>query len=259
VAQKTKKTADKPPESDVDDVGKAKFDPKPVNVGGESLFDRIYPHRKKIGFFLLSGFLIWGVIAVVIHFRDSKREKGTRALANVLEVAERPVRAPGQAPDPKAKTPTFADPKERAATVLDTIAKEGTDAAGPTYKASLLIQVGKLDEAITELRKAQGQTGLDGVLARESLGLAIEQKAEAEKDAAARQKGLEEALAMFQAMQPDEKGPRRAYALYHQGRVLELLGKHAEAKTAFGKAKELGKEAPELAELIEQRLESIGS
>ena len=84
-------------------------------------------------------------------------------------------------------------------------------------------------------------------------------KAEAEKDATTRQKGLEEALAMFQAMQPDEKGPRRAYAMYHQGRVLNLLGKNAEAKTALEKAKELGKDAPDLAELIDQRLESLGS
>src|SRR2546430_2409671 len=83
--------------------------------------------------------------------------------------------------------------------------------AGATYRASLLLQAGKLDDAISEYRKAQGLAGLDGVLAREGLGIALETKATQEKDASARQKGLEDALATFKAMQPDEKGPRAAY------------------------------------------------
>jgi tetratricopeptide (TPR) repeat protein len=236
-----------------------RFDPKPVNVGGESLVDRIYPHRKKIGFFIQSGFAIWAVVAVVIHFRDAGQEKSTARIAAVLEVGEHKVREPGAAVDPKDKEPSFADPKERALAILDSIAKQSTDAAGPTYRASLLVQAGKLDEAIAEYKKAQTQIGLDGVLAREGLGLAQEMKATAEKDVAARQKGLEEALMTFQAMQPDEKGPRRAFALYHQGRVFELLGKQADAKTMFEKAKEAGKEAADLSQLIDERLASLGT
>ena len=100
------------------------------------------------------------------------------------------------------------------------------------------MQAGKLDEAIAEYKQGPDGKGLDGVLAREGLGIALETKAQAEKDAAARQKGLEEALAVFKTMQPDEKGPRHAYALYHQGRILALLGKNAEAKAAFEKAKD---------------------
>ena len=38
-------------------------------------------------------------------------------------------------------------------------------------------------------------------------------------------------------MQPDEKGPRHVYALYHQGRIQAALGKSAEAKALFEKAK----------------------
>jgi predicted RNA polymerase sigma factor len=83
-------------------------------------------------------------------------------------------------------------------------------------------------------------------------------KAEQEKDAGARQKGLEEALAVFQSMQPDDKGPRHAYALYHQGRILALLGKTAEAKARLEKAKELGKDTT-LAELIDERLAGLGA
>lgn len=239
------------------------FDPKPVNVGGESLVDRIYPHRKKIGMFVLTAFAIWGVVAIVIHFRDRGREGKTDKLASVLDVADRKVVAVEMPVDPSQpavkKDPTFKDAKERANAVLDQLAKTGAEGAGPSFKASLLVQAGKLDEAITEYKRGQNGKGLEGVLAREGLGLAQEMKAEADKDATARQKGLEEALATFTAMQPDDKGPRRAYALYHQGRIQALLGKTADAKATLEKAKEAGKESPELAPLVEARLVALGN
>ena len=84
-------------------------------------------------------------------------------------------------------------------------------------------------------------------------------KAEAEKDAATRQKGLESALATFATMQPDDKGPRYAYALYHQGRVQALLGKTADAKATLEKAKAAGKALAELEPLVDARLASLGT
>jgi hypothetical protein len=251
--------ADKQPKKKAaDSKATPRFDPKPVVVGGESFIDRIYPHRKKIGIFVVSGFLVWAAIAVFIHFRDAKLEKATDKLAAVLEAGNAPVREPGVAADPKSKEVTYADSKARANAILDAIAKQGTNAAGPTYRASLLVEAGKYDDAIAEYRKAQAQTGLDGVLAREGLGLAQEMKAMAEKDATAQHKGLEEALATFQAMQPDPAGPRYAFALYHQGRMLDLLGKEADAKTMLEKAKQDGKD-PELSALIDARLASMGT
>jgi predicted negative regulator of RcsB-dependent stress response len=239
------------------------FDPKPVNVGGESLVDRIYPHRKKIGMFILLGFAVWAVIAVVIHFRDSGHEKTTGKLAAVLDVASGKVVDPATPVDPnnplKEKFPTFKTDAERANQVLDALAKQGTDVAGSAFKGSLLIKAGKLDEAITEYKRGQNAKGLDGVLAREGLGLAEEMKAEAEKDAATRQKGLEAALATFSTMQPDDKGPRYAYALYHQGRVQALLGKTADAKATLEKAKAAGKDSTELEPLVDARLASLGT
>ena len=65
----------------------------------------------------------------------------------------------------------------------------------------------------------------EGVLCREGLGIAVETKGLAETDPAARQKGLEEAHEWFVRMQPAEDGPRRAYSIYHQGRIKQLLGK----------------------------------
>lgn len=258
--------ADKEPKKSTPTSAAPNFDPKPVNVGGESLVDRIYPHRMKLGLLLLSGLVIWAVIAVVVHFRDADQEASTEKLGRVLELGERKIREPEPASDPKdpkpadeAKKPdTFADYTARANAMLDEIAKHGGDIAGPTFRASLLVQAGKLEQAIAEYKRAQNALGVDGVLAREGLGLAQEMKATALKDAAERQKGLEDALATFRAMQPDDKGPRRAFALYHQGRILELLGKPAEAKAAFEIAKQIDS-AGELAQLIEARLADQGT
>ena len=240
------------------DASEARFDPKPVNVGGESLVDRLYPHRKKIALFIGSALAIWGIVAIVVHVRAASAEKATGKLVSVLDVGREEIRQPGEAADPK-KLPSFANAKERADAVLDALAKQGTDAAGPVYRASLLVTAGKLDDAINEYQLAAGQPGLDGVLAREGLGLAQEQRAIDQKDATAKQKGLEEALATFESMQPDETGPRHSYALYHQGRILALLGKTADAKAAFDKAKALAKDSPELGELVDEHLAGLGS
>jgi predicted negative regulator of RcsB-dependent stress response len=236
---------------------KPRFDPKPVQLGGESLIERLIPHMKKIVIFVVGVALILTIVFTFRYFQERGRQKSSEKLAKVLEVADREVRPAGQEPDPKAKEPTFGSSKERAEAILDALAKQGTDAGGPAYRASMLMESGKVDEAIIEYKKGQTAKGLDGVLAREGLGIAIESKAEAEKDATARQKGLEEALGVFQQMQPDEKGPRYAYALYHQGRILGLLGRNAEAKTTLEKAKELGKDG-ELPGLIEERLAMLG-
>jgi len=238
-------------------TAKPGFDPKPVQVGGESLLDRLLPHMKKIMWSLIAITAVLTVYFTIRHFQDAKKEKQTEKLENVLDVSERQVRPAGEAPDPKAKEETFADNKERANAVLDALAKAGTDAAGSTYRASMLVQAGKLDDAIAEYKKAQSGTSIEAVLAREGLGIALEMKAEDSQDATARQKGLEDALAAFKSMQPDPNGPRYAFSLYHQGRILGIMGKKDEAKALLEKAKDAGK-GTEVVELADQRIASLG-
>jgi hypothetical protein len=231
--------------------------PKPVHIGGESLLDRLRPHIKEILVGSVVVAVVAGGIAIVGWYRDSKQIAATDKLDRVLQIADRPVRGKDEKPDP-AK-PSFASTKERADAVLDAIAKEGATAA-PAYKGGLLLDAGKPDEAITEYKKGVADKTIQGVLCREGLGLALEAKAAAEKDATARQKGYEDALAAFAAMQSDAAGPRAAFALYHQARLQSLLGKRAEAKALFEKARTVNKEAdPEIAELIEKRLAALGA
>ncbi len=216
--------------------------PKAVNVGGETLVDRIVPHIKKI---LVTVVLVAVAISIILVIRwrgEVNKEKATMKIVDALELARRQVgpalpEVPGITP-PKAKQPKYATQKDKADAVLASLAATGGDAL-PSYRGALLLDAGKLDEAIAEYRKGTGMKDLEGVLSREGLGIAIETKALGEKAAGARQKLLEEALSTFTTMQPDENGPRRAYALYHQGRLQQTLGKLADAKASFEKAKPL--------------------
>lgn len=220
----------------------AGVNPAPVKIGGESLVDRIVPHIKKI---LIMVVVVAVIVSGILVFRwrgEVGREKATAKLIDVMETARKPV-VPPPTPDPTKPAPkpdpdTFTDAKTRAEAVLAALESSGADPQ-PSFKAGLLFDAGKLDEAIAEYRRGIGASGLEGVMSREGLGIALETKALAEKDNAAKQKGLEEALAVFATMQPDENGPRYAYALYHQGRLQQTLGKTAEAKALFEKAKPL--------------------
>jgi hypothetical protein len=237
------------------------FNPKPVQLGGESIVDRLLPHMKKIVIAILVVAAVLTVIFTVRHFKERGRQKETAKLAKVLELGQREVRAPSPTPDPTpSPDPTFGSHKERALAVLSAMEKEGAKGSG-VMRAALLVQAGQLDDAITEYKKHSKGKSLDAVLAREGQGIALEMKAEQAKDAASRQKGLEEALAAFKEMQQDEKGPRYAYALYHQGRLLGpmLLNRPAEAKAMLEKAKQASAEDEKLSAMIEERLASLGA
>jgi tetratricopeptide (TPR) repeat protein len=232
--------------------------PKAVHIGGESFVDRILPHLKKIIIGVVALIVILSVIFTVRWYQERKQVAATERLDRVLEVAQEPIRGKDDKPDPK--TPSFASSKERAAAVLDAMVKQGAETASAAFRGAQLLDAGKLDDAIAEYRKGAADKTIEGVLCREGLGLALEAKAAADKDPAGSQKGFEEALAAFAAMQPDEAGPRRVYALYHQGRMQLLLGKRAEAKALFEKAKAANKDADhEIADLIDKRLAGLGA
>lgn len=227
---------------------------KPVQIGGESFLDRILPHMKKI---LVAIGVVVVILVVVFTARwigERGRAKETGKLAQVMAVGNQPIRGPGE--EAKPLQPSFADGKERAAAVLAELGKTPTSLATDSYRGSLAFQSEKFDDAIAAFRKDIGKDGIDGVLAREGLTLALEAKATADKDAAAKQKGLEEALATARTIQTNADGARRVYAIYHEARLLMLLGKAAEAKPLFEKVKTMG-EGTELDSLAEARLAAL--
>ena len=243
-------------DKDKSDAPKAHVPPKPVHVGGETLVDRLLPHLKKIMIGSIVLAVVLGAIFGVRAYKQSKEEQSTEKFASVMRTAGRPVISKEEAA--QLKIETFDDHKQRAAAVLADLAKYGTDHTTAAFRGSVHLDNGDLDKAIEEFKKGENDKELDGVLAREGLGIALETKATAEKDATKRQQLYTEALDAFIRMQPDEAGPRRAYALYHIGRIQLKLGKTAEAKASLEKAKTLGADTLDLGELIERRLANLG-
>lgn len=215
--------------------------PKAVRIGGESLADRIVPHIKKILVMLIMVAVAVSIILLIRWRGEVGKERQTEKLLSVLDVSRRPVGAeqpdiPGLPKKKNAPKP-FPTQKDRAEAMLAAMEASGSKPVS-SYKGGVLLDAGKIDDAIAEYRKGQGEKGIEGVLSREGLGIALETKAMAlpETDAN-RTKLLEEALSVFTSMQPDAAGPRHVYALYHQGRVLQSLKKLPEAKAMFEKAK----------------------
>jgi len=248
--------ADKTKSDAKPDAPKPHVPPKPVHIGGESLVDRLLPHVKKImvGSIVLA--VVLGIVFGIRAYKQSKEEQATEQFASVMRTAARPVVSKDEAA--QLKIETFADHKERAIAVLADMNKYGTGKTTAAFRGGVHLDNGELDKAIEEFKKGENDKELDGVLAREGLGIALETKASAEKDATKRQALYSEALEAFNRMQPAEDGPRRAYALYHIGRIQLKLGKTAEAKASFEKAKTLGADTLDLGELIERRLANIG-
>src|SRR5689334_13863246 len=166
MAEKPAKTT---PPADKPGTAKAAEPPKPVHIGGESLLDRIRPHIKQI----LVGIVVLAVVLTVVFtvrwFKERKQVAATENLDDVLAIADRPIRSQGQPEDPK--NPSYASSKDRAAAVLDEMAKKGGD-AGHAFRGGQLLDIGKTDEAISEYRAGAGEKGIEGVLCREGLGLA---------------------------------------------------------------------------------------
>lgn len=234
----------------------------PVNIGGDSIADRLLPHLKKIivgGLSLaviLTGFFTWR------WYQRGQEAKTTARLVKALELHERDVTgdAPSLDPDelPPADPP-YADHAARDQATAAALAKVGpARRAAALYEANRLVNAGQLDAGLAALRKVASGTSDDAVLAREGVGLVLEMQAAAAKDPAAKQKLLEDALAAFRAVQPDDKGLRRDHALYHEARILEALGKGPEAVAPLTKALEV---APETALRgdIENRLAVLGA
>jgi tetratricopeptide (TPR) repeat protein len=240
---------------------------KPVHIGGESFIDRIAPHLKQIMIALGVIVFVFTVIFTIRWIGERGRAKETAKLAEAVAVANRPVLAAGA--EAEAGEQTFATSKERATKVLEALNKHPSEMTSDVYQAAMAYGAEQYDTAITSYRKAIGAPGLEGALAREGLTLALEAKAAADKDAGAKQKGLEEALAAARAIQPDADGPRRIYGLYHEARLLVLLGKGSEAKALFEKVKTMAEKAPDdkakviegadLRSLAESRIADLGA
>lgn len=230
-----------------------------VHVGGESLVDRLLPHAKKIGLALLGAALIVTAVFTWRYIQHRRDERATARLVKALDLADRKVFDPDPSvPQPPLEDEIFKSQGERADAVVGAMAKVGrVRGAGSLIEAQFLLRAGKLDDALAIYRKKAQGSGIDALIAREGVGIALEAQATAAKEPTARQKLLEDSLAAFRSIQPDDKGPRRDYSLYHEARILEALGKPDEARAALEKALEVVP-GSSLEPAIKVRLSSLG-
>jgi predicted negative regulator of RcsB-dependent stress response len=229
--------------------------PTPVYIGGESLADKIVPHVKKILVMLGVVSLVATVFFTYRWWAHRKAEKATAALVTALDHASWEIEPPPTEPDPTPPDPeaepprTYPTHQARAESALGKLRQVSGDqrSGAALLEADLLYEAGQLDQAEAIYRKLSGRGGVEGVVAREGVGFVAEAKGD-----------LDTALEAFRAAQPDEAGPRREYALYHEGRILAQQGKKDEARAAFEKALEKAKEvASDLEATIEVRLTQL--
>lgn len=211
-----------------------------VHIGGDSILDRLVPHIKKIAVAVGVVLVILTVVFTWRWYKHSKQEDSTRALVKALDVTERPIMSAEIELPPEIaalQPPSWGSHAERSEKGLGALGGVGqARGAAALVEASLLVTGNKLDEALAIYRKHAGLKTEDGVIAREGVGVVLETQAAAAKDPAQAQKLKEDALTAFRAMQPDPKGLRRDYALYHEARVLESMQRGPEAIAALQRA-----------------------
>jgi predicted negative regulator of RcsB-dependent stress response len=264
--------------------GKAKGSSVPETDEFISTMDRITralkPHAMPLA-------VACGVVALVVVVYTSWNWWHQRQLSAATEIYARavvlthvPIRgaddaAPGQddkkkaerPPDPRGIPSEFATTADRARAVLSAL-EELADEYGDTdvgrqgllLQGETLYQLGRFGDAAARYREYAdgGGTDLMVLSAREGVAYSLEAKALADKDAKARQTGLEQALKAFQAMQPQGDGPRRDEALYHQARVEKELGRVDQARKTLEQILTEHQDTP-LKRDIEMRLSALSA
>lgn len=236
---------------------RAPKDPAPVEELASftsRAIEAVRPHAVKIG-------AVAGGVAVVLctfgvwSWYDKRRETtATEQFGKALEVLDARILAADEPPEPappgKPAPPTFPSRRERTEAALKQLGSMsgGADVAknASLMRAGLLYDLGRYDEAIAEYRRFL-DAGADGdlkYLAREGIGYALEAKALAQQDQAARNAGLDEALKTFEQLQTDDKGFYRDAALYHQARLRALKGEKEQAVQLYKKVLEISPATP---------------
>lgn len=217
-----------------------------LGVGGGGWLESARPHVFKILVVIAGVGLALGAASVYSWMGHRRDAKATQLFGEVTDVLGREVKVvtppvPGAEPPPVAPVdpdaePTFANPADKANAALAAIGRlqKEAGASGVAKDATLLAaaqlyDLGKWDEAAAGYRDAATKVAPAlRQLAHEGLGYALEAKALASSpDDKTRLLG--EARTAFAQIQPDEKGPGRDLALYHQARVLAQSGKREDA------------------------------
>jgi tetratricopeptide (TPR) repeat protein len=200
------------------------------------LFTGLRPHLGKIAAVTGGVVLVVGAMSIWSWYKARRDARATTAFGKVVDVIRSPVvkeEPPDYKPDPDEPHFKSQEDKNQAALAeMERLEKDygSSDVAkeAALVKAGILYDMGRWDEAIAAYKKflASSPTGEPAYVAKEGLAYAIEAKglALAEKDPDKAKAIYADALREFERLDPDEKGPHRDIALYHQARVKALMG-----------------------------------
>lgn len=231
--------------------GKPQIEEEDEFVSGVSrVAAKLKPYAVRIA--IVVGIVAIGLVIFSTYrwWHQRKEGRATKLYAQAMETSKREIVAE-DAPDPVATGDETADREvtyksidERNQAVLAILGELSSDygSTGVAAQARLiegmtLLDSGRYDDAISRLKDyAKSSSPLMlRLIAREGIGYALEGKALAEASPEAREAGLRQALAAFQAIQTKDDGPRRDYSLYHEGRMLATLEEREQAIEVFNK------------------------
>ncbi len=241
-------------------------DPDEFIAGVQTTAERLKPYA---GHIVLGAAVLLVVSLVIVIYSwigDRRAEAATDAFAEVVAITGEFAGMPMPTPEGGMVQPTYETSAEQAEAALERLehlrAEHGSAVItkrARLLEGSLLLRLDRFDEAREAYQSVVDSDApeLWRVQAREGIAYAHEGEALAvDDDPDARQDGLERALDSFAAMQPDEEGLRRATALYHQGRILDELGRRDEAVEKLEQAITRG--GPGVTAEAQQRLAALG-
>ena len=205
------------------------------------LFKKIEPYARAIGIMTLTAGVLIAVVWGVMSWMEKKSQAATEAFGHAVRIYEAELQTSETPPatDDENAVPRFKTEKERADATLKELDEFDKKYGGSSTKdeatmlrAGVYFDTGRLDDAATAYQKFIKSAHPSPLLstAKEGLGLVREQQGK-----------LDEALTLYQELEPKTGDFYRDRALWDQARVWQKKG---DKKKAAERLKELVAKTP---------------
>ncbi|HEY2743509.1 MAG TPA: tetratricopeptide repeat protein [Polyangia bacterium] len=221
---------------------KKRQEPQDEFVGfWEKFFKRIEPYARAIGIMTVTAGVLIAVVWGAMTFLERKSQAATEAFGHAVHVYEAELQTGDEAQktDEENAVPRFKTEKERADATLKELdefdkkyGRSSTADEATLFRAGVYYDLARWDDAAAAYDKFIKHAHPSPLLlaAKEGLGLTREQQGK-----------LDDALAMYQELEPKTGDFYRDRALWDEARV---LGKKGDKKKAAEKLKELVAKVP---------------
>jgi predicted negative regulator of RcsB-dependent stress response len=207
----------------------------------DKLFKRVEPYARAIGIMTVTAAVLVALVWGVMSWMEHKSQAATEAFGRVVRVYEAELQTGDEPPksDEENPVPHYKTEKDRADATLRELdefdkkyGRSATADEATLFRAGVLYDLGRLDDAAVSYEKFIKGAHPSPLLlaAKEGLGLVREQ-----------QNKLDEALALYQELEPKTGDFYRDRALWDEARVWTKKG---DKKKAADRLKELVAKTP---------------